>query len=413
MIERSLQDEGIVMFLKSYLSAAVIGATVLLSACGNSIDESNTVRVIVNNADGGTVTVDHLSYCVPEFDCPTIGHKPASADCEFDESCEVRYVLRNSTAQLSATPWPGYEFVGWSEACTGTDANCSLNVGEENPQVTAVFNYIGGDHPFDSQISIIDDTLRGCVLYPAHKEDRELVQLAQLPLSLPQALITVEDQNFYEHYGVSFRGITRAFIANLKERKLVQGGSTLTQQLVKNFYLNQERTLTRKLMEAVMAILMEIHFSKDEILETYINEVYLGQAGDRAIHGFGLASSHYFRQPVKELRLHQTALLAGLVKGASYYNPWRHPERALTRRNLVLDVMAREGVITKAEATTAKRKPLDVVPPRPGGGRWQYPAYLDLVKRQLREDYDHADLQTEGLRVFTNFEFKYLRINGV
>jgi len=159
------------MFLKSYLSAAVIGATVLLSACGNSIDESNTVRVIVNNADGGTVTVDHLSYCVPEFDCPTIGHKPASADCEFDESCEVRYVLRNSTAQLSATPWPGYEFVGWSEACTGTDANCSLNVGEENPQVTAVFNYIGGDHPFDSQISIIDDTLRGCVLYPAHKED--------------------------------------------------------------------------------------------------------------------------------------------------------------------------------------------------------------------------------------------------
>ena len=241
-------------------------------------------------------------------------------------------------------------------------------------------------------------------IYPAQKEDRELVQLAQLPPSLPQALVTVEDQNFYQHYGVSIRGITRAFIANLKQRKLVQGGSTLTQQLVKNFYLNEERTLTRKLLEAVMAVLLEIHFSKDEILETYINEVYLGQAGDRAIHGFGLASSHYFRQPVKELKLHQTALLAGLVKGASYYNPWRHPERALTRRNLVLDVMEREGVITKAEATTAKRKPLDVVPPRPGGGRWQYPAYLDLVKRQLREDYDHADLQTEGLRIFTNFD---------
>ncbi|MEH6469059.1 MAG: penicillin-binding protein 1B [Porticoccus sp.] len=241
-------------------------------------------------------------------------------------------------------------------------------------------------------------------IYPAHKEDRELVQLEELPPALVEALVAVEDQSFYRHHGVSFRGISRAFVANVKQGRMAQGGSTLTQQLVKNFYLDQQRTLSRKALEAIMAVLLEIHFSKDEILETYFNEVYLGQAGERAIHGFGLASRHYFQRPVEELELHQIALLAGLVKGASYYNPWRHADRAQQRRNLVLDVMASQGVISTDQAVTAKKKPLGVVPSRPGGGRWQYPAYLDLVKRQLREDYQASDLETEGLRVFTNFD---------
>jgi penicillin-binding protein 1B len=241
-------------------------------------------------------------------------------------------------------------------------------------------------------------------IYPAQKEDRELVQLGQLPPALVEALVAVEDQGFYSHHGVSFRGIFRAFVANVKQGRIAQGGSTLTQQLVKNFYLDQQRTLTRKALEAIMSVLLEIHFSKDEILETYFNEVYLGQAGERSIHGFGLASRHYFQQPVEELELHQIALLAGLVKGASYYNPWRHADRAQQRRDLVLDVMARQGVISTEQAAAAQKKSLGVVSSRSGGGRWQYPAYLDLVKRQLREDYQASDLETEGLRVFTNFD---------
>jgi len=241
-------------------------------------------------------------------------------------------------------------------------------------------------------------------IYPAQKEDRELVQLGQLPSTLVGALVAVEDQGFYRHHGVSFRGISRAFVANVKQGKMAQGGSTLTQQLVKNFYLNQQRTLTRKALEAVMAILLEVHFSKDDILETYFNEVYLGQSGDLAIHGFGLASRYYFQRPVEELELHQVALLVGLVKGASYYNPWRHSERSQQRRNLVLDVMAQQGVIEAKQAEEAKRKPLGVVSSSARGGRWQYPAYLDLVKRQLREDYQASDLETEGLRVFTHFD---------
>ncbi len=242
-------------------------------------------------------------------------------------------------------------------------------------------------------------------IYPAHKEDRELVKLEQLPSSLADGLVAVEDQGFYQHHGLSFRGVARAMVANLKEGRLAQGGSTLTQQLVKNFYLNQRRTLSRKLLEALMAVLLEIHFSKQEILETYINEVYLGQAGDRAVHGFGLASRHYFQRSVKELELQQVALLVGMVKGASYYNPWRQPERALQRRNLVLTLMAEQGVITVDAARRAQQKPLGVLPQQQGrGGRWQYPAFLELVKRRLREQYDEEDLQTEGLRIFTRFD---------
>ena len=242
-------------------------------------------------------------------------------------------------------------------------------------------------------------------IYPAHKEDRELVKLEQLPPSLADGLIAVEDQRFYQHHGLSFRGVARAMVANLKEGRLAQGGSTLTQQLVKNFYLNQQRTLSRKLLEALMAVMLEMHFSKQEILETYINEVYLGQAGDRAVHGFGLASRHYFQRSVEELELQQVALLVGMVKGASYYNPWRQPERALQRRNLVLTLMAEQGVITPDAARRAQQKPLGVLPQQQGrGGRWQYPAFLDLVKRRLREQYDEEDLQTEGLRIFTRFD---------
>ena len=242
-------------------------------------------------------------------------------------------------------------------------------------------------------------------IYPTHKEDRELVKFSELPPYLADGLVAVEDQGFYRHHGLSFRGVARAMVANIKEGRLAQGGSTLTQQLVKNFYLNQERTLSRKLQEALMAVLLEVHFSKEEILETYINEVYLGQAGDHAVHGFGLASRHYFQRPLDDLGLHQVALLIGLAKGASYYNPWRHPERATKRRNLVLELMAEQGVITREQAQRAQRQPLGVAPRQGGrGGRWQYPAFLDLVKRRLRDHYDESDLQTEGLRIFTHFD---------
>lgn len=239
-------------------------------------------------------------------------------------------------------------------------------------------------------------------IYPAHLEDRLPVRLEGVPPLLVESLIAVEDRDFYQHYGVSLRGIGRALINNLRPGSATQGGSTITQQLIKNLYLSQDRNLLRKGLEAVMALMLEQHYSKGEIIEAYINEIYLGQAGKRAIHGFGMASQHYFNQPLAELELHQIALLVAIAKGASYYDPRRNAERALKRRNLVIDVLATQGLINNTIASQVRQKPLDITK-RPGTRTNPFPAYLDLVRRQLHRDYEDEDLRRGGLRVFTHF----------
>ncbi len=240
-------------------------------------------------------------------------------------------------------------------------------------------------------------------IYPKHKEDRILIQLKEVPALLVPTLLATEDRSFYRHHGVSVRGILRAIWVNVTEGGLRQGGSTLTQQLVKNFYLSDERTLSRKLNEAAMAILLELHYGKNEILETYLNEVNIGQSGQHSVNGFGLASQFYFGQPISELQLHQVALLVGMVQGPSFYNPRRNPERAKSRRNTVIDNLFNEKKITAAERDAAKKRPLGVIA-KPTAASTVYPAFLDLVKRQLKTEYKDEDLSSEGLRVFTTLD---------
>jgi penicillin-binding protein 1B len=247
------------------------------------------------------------------------------------------------------------------------------------------------------------DPIRIGSIYPQHNEDRVLVQLAEVPEVLVQALIAIEDRDFYTHHGIAPRAIARALWQNLRAGHTVQGGSTLTQQLVKNFFLSPERSLWRKGNEALMALLLEMHYDKPEILEAYLNEIYLGQAGRRAVHGVGLASHFYFNRDVSKLSLPQAATLVALIKGPSYYEPRRHPERALKRRNLVLDVMYEQGMISERELQQAKRAPLGVAP-RAQSGDGRYPAFMDLVRRQLRRDYRAEDLSSEGLQIFTTLD---------
>ena len=230
-----------------------------------------------------------------------------------------------------------------------------------------------------------------------------LIKLDQVPPYLVETLVAVEDREFWNHHGVSLKSIARAVWVNASAGQLRQGGSTLTQQLVKNFYLTGERSLQRKLTEAMMAVLLELHYDKQAILEAYLNEVFLGQDGQRAVHGFGLASQYFFSQPLSELKLHQVALLVGMVKGPTYYNPRRNPERALARRNLVLDLLAEQGVVTVEQAAQAKAQPLAITQ-RGSLADSSFPAFLDLVKRQLRQDYREEDLTEEGLRIFTSFD---------
>lgn len=239
--------------------------------------------------------------------------------------------------------------------------------------------------------------------YPTHNEDRILVKLEEAPPLLIQTLIAVEDRSFYRHHGIAPLSILRAFIENVRHLRATQGGSTLTQQLVKNFYLTSSRTLKRKFDEAVMALILEAGYEKDEILEAYLNEVYLGQDGNRAVHGFGLASRFYFGRPLSDLRPHETALLVGMLKGPSFYDPRRHPDRARQRRDLVIDIMADLKLIQKEAAEKAKARDLEVVD-RPFHGDTQFPAFFDLVKRRLLVSYKEGDLRSEGLRIFTSFD---------
>lgn len=239
--------------------------------------------------------------------------------------------------------------------------------------------------------------------FPKLKEDRILIKLADAPVFLKQGLLATEDRDFYHHHGVSMRGLVRAIFVNLRAGGLVQGGSTITQQLVKNFYLTSERTLKRKVNELFMAILLDIRYSKDEILEAYFNEIYLGQDGANSVNGFGLASEFYFNQPLKSLSLHQIASLVSLVRGPSYYDPRRFPDRSLARRNLVLDEMKEQGYVTEAQAEEAKKQPLGVIANLHRSMN-RYPAFLDLVKKQLGVEYQEQDLTTEGLKIFTTLD---------
>jgi penicillin-binding protein 1B len=248
----------------------------------------------------------------------------------------------------------------------------------------------------------LDPMLIGSI-YPTAGEDRVLVKLDEVPPLLPAGLIHVEDRHFEDHFGLDPKAILRAAWANLRARRAVQGGSTITQQLVRNFFLTLDRTWARKFTEAFMAILLEAHYSKREILEAYLNEVHLGQDGGRAIHGFGLASQFYFNKPLPELQPQEVALLIALVKGPSFYNPRRNPDRAKERRDLVLGMLAQAGFISAEELALAVKKPLGVVG-GPGGTAAQYPAFVDLVKRQLVGQYAEADLTDEGLRIFTTLE---------
>lgn len=239
-------------------------------------------------------------------------------------------------------------------------------------------------------------------IYPAHNEDRLLVRLEEVPDQLVQALIAIEDRKFYEHHGIHLRGIARAAVALVTGRG-IQGGSTLTQQLVKNFFLSPERTLRRKATEILMALLVELHYDKRDILETYLNEIYLGQDGNRAIHGVGLASRFYFGKPLKELSLSESALLVGMVKGPGYYDPRRHPDRARERRDLVLSEMAKLEMLLPGQLAAAQNEPLVVIEKK-SVGTTPYPAFLDLVRRQLRRDYREDDLRSEGLHIFTTLD---------
>jgi penicillin-binding protein 1B len=245
-------------------------------------------------------------------------------------------------------------------------------------------------------------------VYDAGFEDRELVKRRDCPAQLINALLCVEDKRFYEHSGIDIRSMTRALLADMFHAHVVEGGSTITQQLVKNLFLTHEKTVGRKLKEIWLASIMEMVFTKDEILTMYMNEIYLGRFGPAGIYGFGRASKLFFDKDLKDLALNEAALLVGIIRAPNIYSPYTHPKMALERRNTVLAVMKEQGKITSVQYDRAVHKPLGVVsfitPSR------QAPFFVDHVLSSAGALYPEEEfLKRGGFRIFTTLDMNMQR----
>ncbi len=247
------------------------------------------------------------------------------------------------------------------------------------------------------------DPARIATLYGQRQEERRLVRAEEVPELLVTGLQAVEDGDFANHRGIDLQGIARAAWVNLRAGEARQGASTLTQQLARSGLLGigKEQTFSRKFNEVLYALILEMRYEKDTILETYLNQVYLGQRGGQAIHGVASGAEFWFGRDLDTLSTEQVALLIGLVKGPSYYDPRRHPERALERRNIALMVLHGNGLIDTAEYERARAAPLGVTRQPGVAAANRFPAYIDLVRRQLASDYPESALQGAGLTVLS------------
>lgn len=231
-------------------------------------------------------------------------------------------------------------------------------------------------------------------------ENREPVKIAQVPKNLQNAFVAVEDNRFYDHMGIDPRGIARAIYANISGRTVAEGGSTITQQLAKNAYLTQDRTLKRKIQEVFLALQLERQYTKQEILELYLNQIYFGQGA----YGVQAAAQTYFGKNVEDLDLNECAMLAGLPKSPNYYSPTNNMQAAQERKSVVLDQMAKYGYITASEASKTKKAEVTLVKPKPKDEQKQASYFVDYVTQLMIDKYGADAVYKEGLKIYTTID---------
>jgi penicillin-binding protein 1B len=289
----------------------------------------------------------------------------------------------------------GFSFAG------DTEPEQLVSIGFVGGRIAALRDSRGGS----TAIVRLNPLLIGS-LFPSHGEDRLIVAPDDIPPLLTETLKAVEDRRFDSHFGVDPIAVARALFVNVSSGEIREGASTLTQQLVRSYFLTNARSgfaaWWRKIREAFMAVALELRYDKSELLHAYVNEIYLGQDGARAIHGFGLASQFYFGKPLGELELHELALLVAEVRGPAYYDPRRHAKRALERRNFVLQRMADEGLASNDDVQKAAERDLGLVGNNRRGAT--HSAFLGLVRRQLSADYARDDLERTGLIVLSTLD---------
>jgi len=270
--------------------------------------------------------------------------------------------------------------------------------------ITRIENGVTGEEIFSLELE--PELVTG--LYDRIWQERRVVKLAEVPPLLVKAILAIEDERFYHHYGIDPVALLRAVWINLRSGGVVQGGSTLTQQLMKNFFLSDERSLNRKAKEAIMALIAERKYSKNEILENYLNEIYLGQKGSQGIFGVWEAAQFYFSKPMTDLTVGESALMAGLIRAPNRLSPYRSVEEATKRRNVVLAKLLDDKVISRAQYEAALREALphrELIKITNDA-----PFYVDFLRRELAENYSNDELTAEGLGIFTSLDLQLQRI---
>ena len=273
-----------------------------------------------------------------------------------------------------------------------------FNINFDDSEIKGITNQLG----IAEDLIKLEPTVIGG-MYPSHMEDRVLLNWPEVPPILVDTILAVEDQNFFNHYGISLKSISRAFLRNVQAGEVEQGGSTITQQLAKSLFFSSEQTIRRKVLEAIASLIIETRYSKEEILLAYINDVFLAQSGKRAIHGFGMGAQHFFGTSIQNLSTDQVALLVGMLKGPSFYNPRRNPNNATKRRNLVLRVLNNSNKISDSAFEILKNKELGVSLPN-YRTETRYPAFHDIVRLELQKNFNEKELRTKGLAVETNLD---------
>ena len=293
-----------------------------------------------------------------------------------------------------------HDFVYPTESFKGVPVRISL----QGPVVARIENQATGQEMFSLELE--PELVTG--LYDRIWQERRVVKLSEVPPLLIKAILAIEDERFYHHHGIDPVSIVRATWVNLRSGGVVQGGSTLTQQLMKNFFLTDERKYSRKIKEAIMALIAERKYSKDEILENYLNEIYLGQRGSQGIFGVWEASQFYFSKPMSDLTVGETALLAGLIRAPNKLSPYRSVDAATKRRNVVLAKLLDDQIITRKQYEAAIREKLphrELIKVTNDA-----PFYVDYLRRELAENYSNDALTREGLRIFTSLDLRLQRI---
>jgi len=331
--------------------------------------------------EGDPISLEHLTRKLDRYGYRRTRQISQPGDYSIDQSQADLFIRKTANASI-----PGQSAM-------------PVRIQARSGRVVAIRNVNTGQ-PLSS--IALESPMIGTLQLGPH-QDRIPLKLHEMPEILLHALLIMEDRKFSTHYGVDVKAILRAAVSNLVSGKTVQGGSTITQQLVKNLFLSPEKTFRRKIKEAVYALVIEWRYSKIEILEAYLNEVFLGQSGHRAIHGFPLASEYYFGRPVWDLRPHEIALLVGIITAPSYYNPHRNPERAVERRNLTLSKMAEYGTLTDEAANRYIQLPIGVTA-RSQEKLSGFPAYFDYLQRHLRLFYSEDMLRTSGLDLHTTLD---------